>query len=131
MPLGVVVTGAHAKDGWQPEDVVRTLVIAPPAAESSASCRDPPDFPRVQADGASGNSPRQERAVRAGFRFQAPQRGKAQAGVGQMRNAVERCHKCFAQVGRIFRRFDRSARHYWGWLELAACIILLRSGFVS
>jgi glycogen phosphorylase len=31
----------------------------------------------------------------------------------------------------VFRRFDRSARRYLGWLELAACIILLRSGFVS
>jgi hypothetical protein len=37
----------------------------------------------------------------------------------------------FAQFGRVFRRFDRSARRYLGWLELAACIILLRSGFVS
>jgi len=46
-------------------------------------------------------------------------------------NAVERCHNFFAQFGRIFRRFDRSARHYLGWLESAACIILLRSGFVS
>ena len=59
------------------------------------------------------------------------QRGKAQPGVGKIRNAVERCHNFFAQFGRIFRRFDRSARHYLGWLELAACIILLSSGFVS
>jgi len=31
----------------------------------------------------------------------------------------------------VFRQFDRSARYYVGWLELAAGIILLRSGFVS
>ena len=35
------------------------------------------------------------------------------------------------RVGEIFRRFDRSARRYLGWLEMAACVILLRSGFVS
>ena len=66
-----------------------------------------------------------------GFRLQAPNRGHAQPGVGKIRNAVERCHNFFAQFGRVFRRFDRSARRYLGWLELAACIILLRSGFVS
>jgi len=106
-------------------------VITPLAAESTVPCPDPRAFPRTQADGAYGNGPTQERAERAGFRLQAPKRGKAQAGVGKIRNAVERCHNFFAQFGRIFRRFDRSARHYLGWLELAACIILLRSGFVS
>lgn len=86
---------------------------------------------RAQADGAYGNGPSQERARRAGFRLQAPNRGKARPGVGKIRNAVERCHNFFAQFGRVFRRFDRSARRSLGWLELAACIILLRSGFVS
>jgi transposase len=107
------------------------LVVSPPAAKSAVSCLDSRDFPRVQADGAYGHGPTQERAERAGFRLQAPKRGKAQAGVGKIRNAVERCHNFFAQFGRIFRRFDRSARHSLAWLELAACIILLRSGFVS
>jgi transposase len=63
--------------------------------------------------------------------LQAPKRGNAQPGVGKIRNAVERCPNFFAQFGRVFRRFDRSARRYLGWLELAACLILLRSGFVS
>jgi hypothetical protein len=36
-----------------------------------------------------------------------------------------------AKIGRVFRRFDWSARHYLAWIEMAACIILLRSGFVS
>jgi transposase len=131
MPLGVVVTGANANDGCQTEDLLLALVVSPPVAESGRSYLDRRDLPRVQADGAYGNGPTQERARRAGFRLQAPTRGKAQAGVGKIRNAVERCHNFFAQFGRIFRRFDRSARHYLGWLELAACIILLRSGFVS
>jgi transposase len=51
--------------------------------------------------------------------------------VGKMRNAVERCHNFFAQFGRVFRRFDRSARSYLAWIEMAACVIRLRSGFVS
>jgi hypothetical protein len=131
MPLGVVVTGANANDGCQTEAVLKALVVRPPAAEGVGVEVELRSLPRVQADGAYGNGPSHERAQRAGFRMHAPSRGKAQVGVGKIRNAVERCHNFFAQFGRVFRRFDRSARHYLGWLELAACIILLRSGFVS
>jgi transposase len=131
MPLGVVVTGANANDGCQTEAVLQTLVVRPPAAELPALEVDLRSLPRVQADGAYGNAPTQARAQRVGFRLQAPKRGHARPGVGKSRNAVERCHNFFAQFGRVFRRFDRSARHYLGWLALAACIILLRSGFVS
>jgi hypothetical protein len=98
---------------------------------SSPPCVERCSLPRVQADGAYGNGPTQERARRAGFWLQAPKRGQARPGVGKIRNAVERCHNFLAQFGRVFRRFDRSARHYVAWLELATCIILLRSGFVS
>ena len=125
------MTGANANEGCQTEDVLQALVVSPPAAEAPVPCLDPRAWPRAQADGAYGNGPSQERAQRAGFRLQAPNRGKAQAGVGKSRNAVERCPNFFAQFGRVFRRFDRSARRYLGWLELAACILLLRSGFVS
>ena len=125
------MTAANANDGCQTQAVLQALVVQPPVAESPVSCCDPRALPRVQADGAYGNAPTQERARRAGFRLQAPTRGHARPGVGIIRNAVERCHNFFAQFGRIFRRFDRSARHYLGWLELAACLILLRSGFVS
>ena len=131
MPLGVVVAGANANDGCQTEAALHALVVRPPAATGFVPEVDWRSLPRVQADGAYGNGPTQARAHRAGFRLQAPKRGKAQPGVGNIRNAVERCHNFFAQFGRVFRRFDRSARHYLGWLELAACIILLRSGFVS
>jgi hypothetical protein len=131
MPLGVGVTGANANDGCQTEVVLAALVVQPPAAEVPVPVVDARSLPRAQADGAYGNGPSQERAQRAGFRLQAPPRGKAHPGVGKIRNAVERCHNFFAQFGRVFRRFDRSARRYLGWLELAACIILLRSGFVS
>jgi transposase len=131
LPLGVVVTGANANDGCQTEAVLQTLVVPPPASESAVPCVDPRSFPRVQADGAYGTGPTQDRARRTGFRLHAPKRGKGQPGVGKIRKAVERCHNFFAQFGRVFRRFDRSARRYLGWLELAACIILLRSGFVS
>ena len=95
------------------------------------SCEDPLAVPRVQAEGAYGNGPIRERVQRAGFQLPVPSRSKAQPGVGAIRNAVERCHNGFAQCGRVFRRCDRSARHSLGCLELAACIILLRAGFVS
>jgi transposase len=131
MPLGVVVTGANANDGCQTEIVLEHLVVQPPAPAVPVPQVDPRSLPHAQADGAYGNKPTQARANRAGFRMQAPQRGKARPGVGKIRNAVERCHNFFAQFGRVFRRFDRSAHHYLAWLEMAACVILLRSGFVS
>jgi transposase len=131
MPLGVVVTGANANDGCQTEIVLENLVVQPPAPEVPVAQVDPRSLPHAQADGAYGNQPTQERANRAGFRMQAPKRGKSRPGVGKIRNAVERCHNFFAQFGRVFRRFDRSAHNYMGWLEMAACVILLRSGFVS
>jgi len=109
MPLGVVVTGANANDGCQTEVVLENLVVQPPEPEVPVEQVDPRSLPQAQADGAYGNKPTQERAQRAGFRMQAPPRGKARPGVGKIRNAVERCHNFFAQFGRVFRRFDRSA----------------------
>jgi hypothetical protein len=131
MPLGVVVTGANANDGCQTEVVLEHLVVRPPQAEASVASVDPRSLPRTQADGAYGNKPTQQRARRAGFHMQAPPRGKRRPGVGKIRNAVERCHNFFAQFGRVFRRFDQLANRYLAWLEMAACVILLRSGFVS
>jgi hypothetical protein len=131
MPLGAVVTGANANDGCQTALLLHSLVIQPPAAEVAVAVIEERSLPHVQADGAYGNQPTQERARRSGFRLQAPKRGAGQPGVGKIRNAVERCHNFFAQFGRIFRRFDRSTRRYLAWIEMAACIILLRSGFVS
>ena len=130
MPLGVVVTKANANDGVQTEELLKALVVHPGPAEAPVKPVDRRDLPRAQADGAYGNKPTQERAERAGFRMQAPKRGEKRQGVGKVRNAVERCHNFFAQFGRVFRRFDRSARRFLGWLEMAACVILLRSGFV-
>jgi transposase len=131
MPLGVIVTGANANDGCQTEDVLTHLVVCPPPPTAPVAAADPHGLPRAQADGAYGNRPTQARAQRAGFRLQAPKRNEKRPGVGKVRNAVERCHNFFAQFGRVFRRWDRSARHYLGWLEMAACVILLRSGFVA
>jgi transposase len=131
MPLGVVVTGANANDGCQTEIVLQHLVVQPPPPEVSVASVDPRSLPQAQADGAYGNQPTQERAQRAGFRMQAPKRGKIRPGVGKIRNAVERCHNFFAQFGRVFRRFDQDASRYLAWLEMAASVILLRSGFVS
>ena len=91
---------------------------------------DPRARPTAQADGAYGNGPTRERAQAAGFRLPAPGRGERRPGVGKIRNAVERCHNCFAQFGRVARRFDRVARRYLGWVQRAACVIFIRSGFV-
>jgi transposase len=130
MPLGVTVTPAAANDGCQTHKALAALVVRPPAPEQPTDRPDERSRPTAQADGAYGNEPSRQRAAALGFRLQAPRRGQKRSGVGKVRNAVERCHNFFAQFGRVARRFDRSARRYLGWLQLAACVILIRSGFV-
>lgn len=130
MPLGVIVTGANANDGVQTQKVLESLVIQPPSPEQAAAVMDERSLPGAIGDGGYGNKPSRERARTAGFRLRAPGRGQKQSGVGKVRNAVERCHNFFAQFGRIARRLDRSAKRFLGWLQLAACVILIRSGFV-
>jgi transposase len=137
-----VVTSANANDGCQAGALLKALVVSPPPAEvpvpparpvvvdGPAVPAVPPAAPHAQADGAYGNRPTQARAQAAGFQMQAPTRGERRPGAGKIRNAVERCHHFFAQFGRVFRRFDRSAQRYRGWLQLAACVIFIRSGFV-
>jgi transposase len=131
MPLGAVITPANANDGVQTQKVLESLVIDPPQAEKPAAVIDERGLPGAVADGAYGNKPSKERANAAGFRLRAPKRGKKQKGVGKVRNAVERCHNFLAQFGRVSRRRDRSARRYLAWVEMAACVILVRSGLVS
>jgi transposase len=130
MPLGVVVTGANANDGVQTRDVPESLVVKPPAPEQPVRAVDVRDLPGAIGDGGYGNKPSRQRAQAAGFRLRAPGRGHKQPGVGKIRNAVERCHNFFAQFGRLARRFDRSVKRFLGWTQLAACVILVRSGFV-
>jgi hypothetical protein len=134
MPLGAVVTAANVNDSTQTQAVLEALVVRPPAAAVPVPKPDPRDLPRARADGAYGNRPRQARANAAGFRLEAPPRGKArQPGVGRIRCAVERCHAFFSQFGWIARRLDRCAERYLGWVQLAACVIFIRhdaNGFV-
>ena len=130
MPLGVIVTGANANDGVQTQRVLEALVVRPPEPEQPVQVVDERGLPGAIGDGGYGNKPSRERAKAAGFRLRAPSRGKRQAGVGKIRNAVERCHNFFAQFGRVARRLDRSAKRFLGWLQMAACVILVRSGFV-
>jgi transposase len=131
MPLGATITAANANDGVQTQKVLESLVIDPPQPETPAKVIDERGLPGAIADGAYGNGPSKERAKAAGFRLRAPKRGKKQKGVGKVRNAVERCHNFLAQFGRVFRRLDRSARRYLAWVEMAACVILVRSGLVT
>lgn len=130
MPLGAVVTSANTNDGTQTEHLLNALVVTPPSARVQPAQTDPRAFPNAQGDGAYGNRPARGRAQAAGFRLQAPSRGQRLPGVGKIRQAVERCHNFFAQFGRIARRFDRLASRFMGWIELAACLIFIRSGFV-
>jgi transposase len=127
--LGAVITAANANDGQQAGAVLQALVLQPPAADVAVATPDPRDLPSVRADGAYGNRPTSQRSSDAGFRMRAPKRGQArQPGVGRIRWAVERGHAWFAQFGRVFRRLDRHCRYYLGWVQLAACVILIRSG---
>jgi len=134
MPLGAVLTGAHAKDGVQTQAVLESLVVQPPPAETPVCPTDVRDLPRSRADGTYGNRPTQARVNAAGFRMEAPKRGKGrQAGVGRIRCAVERCHAFLSPFGRMARRFDRVVKRYLGWVQLAACVIFIRhdaNGFV-
>lgn len=130
MPLGVVVTGAKTNNGVQTQKVLESLVIQPPKAERSAAVVEERSLPGAIGDGGYGNKPSRARAKAAGFRLRGPSRGQKQTGVGKIRNAVERCHNFFAQFGRVARRLDRSAKRFLGWIQMAACAILVRSGFV-
>jgi len=134
MPLGAVITAANVNDSTQTQAVLAALVVRPPAADAPVAQPDARDLPRSRADGAYGNRPSQERAATAGFRMEAPRRGRPRPpGVGRIRCAVERCHAFLSHFGRIARRLDRIARRYLGWVQLAACVIFLRhdaNGFV-
>jgi len=134
MPLAAVVSAANVNDSVKTQQVLESLVVQPPAAEVPVAQPDPRDLPRSRGDGGYGNRPSQERANKAGFRMEAPNRGKArQPGVGRIRCAVERCHAFLSQFGRIARRLDRTTKRYLGWVKLAACVIFLRhedNGFV-
>jgi transposase len=129
MPLGVVVSGANSNDGTQAGRVLASMVVQPPPPLQPADRPDERGLPMAVGDGAYNNKPTRQRAREAGFRMRAPKRGK-KAGVGKVRNAVERCHNFFAQFGRIRIRLDRSATRFLGWVQMAACIIFIRSGFV-
>jgi transposase len=111
--------------------LLQRLVVRPPVAASSVAAVEARSFPHAPAEGAYGRRPTPERARRAGCRLQAPTRGAGQPGIGKMRSAVERCQNFCAQCGRVYRRCDRSARRSLAWIDMAACVILLRSGFVS
>ncbi len=114
------------------------MVAPPPAAESAPEKPengggigvDERSLPGAQGDGAYGHNPTRQRAQAAGCRMRAPKRGQSRRGLGKVRSAVERSHNLFAQFGRIAPRKDRSATRYLAWVQLAACIIFIRSGFV-
>ena len=128
MPLGAVISAANVNDSVETQAVLESLVVKPPAAEVAVAQPDPRDLPHARADGAYGNRPTQARANAAGFRMEAPRRGRPRpAGVGTIRSAVERGHALLAQFGRIARRLDRASRRFLGWVQLAAALIFVRA----
>lgn len=132
MPLGATVTAAGANEGQQTGLLLESLVVQPPAALQASSEPDPRSLPSARGDGAYGNGPTRERARVSGFRMRAPSRGQTRRpGIGLIRSAVERGHAWLAQFGRVVRRYDRQTRRYLGWIELAACIIFIRSGLTA
>ncbi len=128
MPLGATVTGANANDGVQAGAVLTALVVRPPAPDLPPAVTDERSRPTVHADGAYHNGPTRRRIADAGFRLRPVRKGRK--GVGRVRQAVERCHNFLAQFGRLRVRLDRTRRRYLNWVELAACVIYIRSGFV-
>ena len=130
MPLGVTVTGANENDGVQAGEVLNSLVVRPREPESPPAAEDARSRPTVHADGAYHNRPTRERVAAAGFRLRPVRKGRKRTGAGRIRQAVERCHNFLAQFGRIRVRLDRSRKRYLNWVEMAACVRLIRSGFV-
>jgi hypothetical protein len=133
MPLGAAVSAANVNDSIETGAVLKALVVKPPAAGVPVAQPDERDLPRSRGDGAYGNRPSKARGAAAGFRVEAPRRGRRQPGVGRIRCAVERCHALLSQFGRLARRWDRCSRRYLGWVQLAACVIFIRhdaNGFV-
>lgn len=129
MPLGASITGANATDGSQTGTALRCMVVNPPEPEVLAS--ELQAKASVHGDGAYGNAPARQAADDAGFRMRAPSRGQTRLpGVGRIRSAVERAHAMLSQFGRVARRWDRTAWRYLAWVQLAACVIFVRRGFV-
>ena len=128
MPLGVVVTGANANDGVQTKDVLESLVVAPPPAEVPVANPDQRDWlPTARRRGLRQQA-HDGRGPEAGFRMEAPQRGRTRPpGVGASAAPSSAATSFLAQFGRIARRLDRSAKRYLGWIELAACVIFVRA----
>lgn len=123
------MTGANANDGVQASEVLNSLVIRPPTPDRPPEVPDERSHPTVHADGAYHNRPTRERVAAAGFRLK-PVRKGCQVGAGRIRQAVERFHYFLAQFGRIRVRLDRTRRRFLNRVEMAACVILIRSGFV-
>ncbi len=129
MPLGAVVTAANVNDSTQTQAVLEALVVKPPAAETPVKQPDRRDLAHSRADGAYGNRPSKERAAAAGFRMEAPTRGKTrQPGVGKICCAVEAAvmRSCLSSSQGCRGVWTRTAKRYLGWVQLAACVIFIR-----
>ena len=131
MPLGAAVAAANRQDCSSAAAALASLVVVPPPADAPVIDRQPAALPTAIGDGNYGYAPTKAAALQAGFRLRAPSRGeKRRPGLGRVRVPVEHGHALLNQFGRVARRLDRSLRMFRMWIELAACVIYIRAGFV-
>jgi hypothetical protein len=130
MPLGAAVAAANRQDCSSAAEALASLVVEPPGGGGGGHA-DPRALPTAIGDGNYAYAPTRAAARDVGFRLRAPARGERRTpGLGRVRVPVEHGHALLNQFGRLARRLDRSLRMFRMWVELAACLIYIRAGFV-
>jgi len=131
MPLAAVATAANRQDCSSLAPALDAMVVKMPECEASVQTPEPAAMPGLRGDGGYGYATTRAQAKAHGYRLHAPSRGSVRVkGLGRIRVAVEHGHALFNQFGRIARRLDRHVSKYMNWIELAACLIFIRAGFV-
>ena len=128
LPIGACVCAANRQDATFTGEALASVVVESPALPDA----DVRAMPYTRADGNFANkAPAKEGARRSGYRLWAPdvRQGESRRGLGRVRSCVERAHALLNQFGRVSRRWDRKARRYLGWVQLAASLIFMRQGF--
>ena len=131
LPIGACVCGANRQDATFTGEALASVVVPSPVRMAQIIA-DERALPYTRGDGNFANkAPAREAARRNGFRLWAPdvRQGQSRRGLGRVRSCVERAHALLNQFGRVYRRWDRSAKSYLGWVQLASCLIFMRQGF--
>ena len=120
------MTGANAHDITQIEEVLRSVVVAPPKAGRRHLC----------ADKAYDSAAARETMRRYGYVPHVRSRGEEAAakrhrGVKARRWVVECAHSWFNRFRKILVRYEKTLSSYLALLHLAAAIICWRKVGVS